>query len=340
MRDCHGILWNCTTRGAQARPAPGWPAPLPSPAELARRHPLELPSAASCSCVDVSQDDDDVVYANFHKALAYRRALSNEEKAEVEPIVVKDDSSFDADGHSTDPYWAIYLLLAHGLLHHLDIQPTAMGAKEVWMEFGVYKGRSTNITCDTLGRTSHTRASVEGFDSFEGLPTAWGHMPKGRFTLHGRLPTVRPCAKLHQGYINASSGVLPRWLAAHAAKTRLLGASIDVDLYTPAYDALISLKRAHLLQRGTLLHFHEMVASYSPADSNLWGPDVLNSKSRHVLNQLRFARRTQPPVNDKSHRTDEQRALIDVLRRSQGMSVWLVPKRFGRLPHAALLAVV
>ena len=49
-----------------------------------------------------------MAYATFLKALAPRSsALSNEEKAEVEPIVVKDDRSFDADGHSTDPYWAI-----------------------------------------------------------------------------------------------------------------------------------------------------------------------------------------------------------------------------------------
>ena len=69
-----------------------------------------------------------MVYANFHKALAYRRALSNEEKAEVEPIVVKDDSSFDADGHRPTRTGQFIYLGARSAASSRH-QPSAMGAK-------------------------------------------------------------------------------------------------------------------------------------------------------------------------------------------------------------------
>ena len=73
-----------------------------------------------------------------------------------------------------------YLLLAHLMA---NTSPSTVG---LWLEFGVFKGASLNITCDAKRRLLGTskqgsRASnngrinavVHGFDSFQGLPTNW-----------------------------------------------------------------------------------------------------------------------------------------------------------------------
>ena len=76
------------------------------------------------------------------------------------------------------------------------------------MESGVSQVvASTNITCDTLGRTSHTGVPrSKASTSFEEFANSVGSHAKGRFTLRGclRQPYDRSREKLHQGYINAS----------------------------------------------------------------------------------------------------------------------------------------
>ena len=53
----------------------------------------------------------------------------------------------------------------------------------MWLEFGVYRGRSI---CTFAEKTEH---NVYGFDSFEGLPEIWdSNNPKGCFNLRGEIP--------------------------------------------------------------------------------------------------------------------------------------------------------
>jgi hypothetical protein len=53
----------------------------------------------------------------------------------------------------------------------------------LWMEFGVFRGRSI---CNLASKTDKI---VYGFDSFEGLPESWDeNNPKGFFSLNGVVP--------------------------------------------------------------------------------------------------------------------------------------------------------
>jgi hypothetical protein len=53
----------------------------------------------------------------------------------------------------------------------------------LWLEFGVYRGRSICTFADATEKT------VFGFDSFEGLPEIWDSQnPKGAFDLRGHVP--------------------------------------------------------------------------------------------------------------------------------------------------------
>ena len=58
-----------------------------------------------------------------------------------------------------------YMVLTYVLS---SITPLTPG---LWLEFGVFKGSSLNMTADA--RMKHDGGKVHGFDSFEGLPTDW-----------------------------------------------------------------------------------------------------------------------------------------------------------------------
>ena len=297
---CSGVLWNCTDT-------------------------TTFPPA-SCNCLDVVslQHDRRRLHYHFETALARRRPASIAEKKAVAPLLGSKISL--SDWH---PYW----LLAYGLLNHLHVGGqggSSTGRHHFWLEFGVFTGASTNITCGALASAGRPNARVAGFDSFEGLPEAWGNFAKGRFNLHGNMPPVRPCASLHKGLINASTGVLPKWIDQHPpTAVHLLGASIDVDLYKPAVDALMSLQRSGLLQAGSLLHMHEFVQPFTRADPVLYGPEARPTPS-DMKARARMWGYHKP--------SDEEDALVHFLQHSKGSSVWLVPVHTD--PSAPTLFVV
>jgi hypothetical protein len=90
------------------------------------------------------------------------------------------------------------------------------------LEFGVEKGLSINHLAKQASRT------VDGFDSFEGLPGDWtGTMEtKGKFTMKGRLPKVPGNARLHVGWFDKT---LPEFLAANPGPAALI--HVDCDIY-------------------------------------------------------------------------------------------------------------
>lgn len=98
------------------------------------------------------------------------------------------------------------------------------------VEFGVYRGGSINL----IARHFPDRV-VHGFDSFHGLPHDWHGWrdPKGKFSLHGRPPRVRPNVKLHVGLFEET---LPAWLERNLG---VIGfAHVDCDLYSSAKTVL------------------------------------------------------------------------------------------------------
>lgn len=90
---------------------------------------------------------------------------------------------------------------------------------------------------------------VHGFDSFEGLPSAWERVPRGRFTAAGRAPTD-VAARL---WVGAFEEQLPRFVEQCSTAIALL--HVDSDIYESAATGLSLL--APLLQPGSVLVFDE-----------------------------------------------------------------------------------
>jgi hypothetical protein len=105
----------------------------------------------------------------------------------------------------------------------LDVALSNVSVDGHFLEFGVFKGGTIRyIASKYLGRTIH------GFDSFEGLPSAWSGtmMDRGTFSLHGSLPKVPNNVALHKGWFNAT---LPGWLEQFPGQVAFV--HIDCDIY-------------------------------------------------------------------------------------------------------------
>lgn len=90
----------------------------------------------------------------------------------------------------------------------------------LFMEFGVWQGRSINYISSCTGNI------VNGFDSFEGIPEAWEGMPSGSYSTYNMLPKVNPNVRLHKGWFSDS---LPVFINAHPESIAFM--NIDCDTY-------------------------------------------------------------------------------------------------------------
>ena len=116
----------------------------------------------------------------------------------------------------------------------------------LWLEFGVYKGKSLRKIAEK------TRQTVFGFDSFEGLPEDWIlKYRKGDFSLKGRLPEDMPKnVNLVKGEFSES---LPAFLEKNAGPVAFL--HIDCDLYQSTRTVFSHLKDR--ITAGTVILFDE-----------------------------------------------------------------------------------
>jgi hypothetical protein len=116
------------------------------------------------------------------------------------------------------------------------------------LECGVYFGRSIRNLARRLDR-----ATIHGFDSFEGLPEAWSERePAGSYSTAGRLPDVPGNVTLHRGWFERT---LPDFFAREAGPIRLL--HIDCDLYSSTHTVLDA-ARGRLVP-GSLLVFDDFI---------------------------------------------------------------------------------
>ena len=140
----------------------------------------------------------------------------------------------------------------------------------LWLEFGVYRGRSITTISE------FTKNIVYGFDSFEGLPEFWDKdNPKGVYSLGGITPqgaiygnnddnpgmydqrttiTTQPWKeniKLIKGYFE---NTLVEFLNDHTEKVSFV--HIDSDIYSSARTVLTLLKDR--FQNNTILAFDEL----------------------------------------------------------------------------------
>lgn len=133
---------------------------------------------------------------------------------------------------------------ARGLLNFAIGRAPAEG---LTLEFGVYYGASINAIA------AHTSGTVDGFDSFQGLPEPWvAGEPAGHYTTHGKLPIVPPNVRLHTGWF---ADTVPPFMSRASGPVRF--AHIDCDLYSSTVTVLAAL-RPHL-QPGAILLFDDFL---------------------------------------------------------------------------------
>ena len=120
---------------------------------------------------------------------------------------------------------------------------------DTWVELGVGSGASTKLICRTAARLGR-RMTLHGFDSFQGLPEAWGEIaPAGTYAYP---PTTfrEPNVELHVGWF---AETLPGF--GRASGDQIGFVHVDCDLYSStktAFDAL-----GARLGPGTVLLFDE-----------------------------------------------------------------------------------
>lgn len=123
------------------------------------------------------------------------------------------------------------------------------GARPLYLEFGVYRGRSIRYVADHL-RASEAR--FVGFDSFEGLPETWeSTTARGAFAV-GKAPEIDdPRVSFVIGWYEAT---LPTWqLPDHDQ----LVVNIDCDLYSST-KLVLGWLSPHL-RPGDLLYFDDLL---------------------------------------------------------------------------------
>lgn len=103
-----------------------------------------------------------------------------------------------------------------------------------FVEFGVHEGYSMDYFC---ARNSHRGSLFLGLDSFEGLPEAWGTMPKGSFDVKGAIPSAsddRVCYL--KGWFQDTSDLLLERIGGR--REMPLVVHYDADLYSSTLFAL------------------------------------------------------------------------------------------------------
>ena len=147
---------------------------------------------------------------------------------------------------------------------------THVKIKGLWLEFGVYRGRTI---CNFAEKTDGT---IYGFDSFEGLPEHWDHEnPMGVYSLGGLVPegaiegsnddnpgmyssdptrTTQPWPKNVQLVKGLFQDTLEDFLKSHIEPVAFL--HIDSDLYSSA--AYVLEKLESQIISGTVIAFDEI----------------------------------------------------------------------------------
>lgn len=120
------------------------------------------------------------------------------------------------------------------------------------LEFGVGSGRSVRMTQELLPLD----VAIHGFDTFTGLPQAWGNEPKGAYSTGGVIPKIEGKVFFHQGLF--SDTIVPFLESDYVDPDAVLAyANIDCDLYSSTLDILEGMARR--IVPGTILVFDEYI---------------------------------------------------------------------------------
>jgi tetratricopeptide (TPR) repeat protein len=117
-------------------------------------------------------------------------------------------------------------------------------------EFGVGSGRSLRMAQDILPLD----ARIHGFDTFTGLPQAWGTEPIGTYSTGGVAPNMEGKVTFHRGLFRDTIGP---FLKEQEESTFLAYANVDCQLYSSTLDILEGFHG--YIVPGTILIFDEYI---------------------------------------------------------------------------------
>ena len=117
----------------------------------------------------------------------------------------------------------------------------------LWLEFGVYNGKTINYI------STFTNDKVYGFDSFEGLPETWREgFDVGTFNKNGIAPPVNNNVELLKGWFDET---LPDFIKTQNKKVSFI--HMDADLYSSTKYVLNILKE--YIDNDCIIVFDELV---------------------------------------------------------------------------------
>jgi hypothetical protein len=120
----------------------------------------------------------------------------------------------------------------------------------VGFEFGVASGDATK----TFMKMSYSRNCLQwnGFDTFYGLPIAWGDLPQGAFSTNGKTPKVKnSIVNWHIGLIEDTCSIIPK--LENLDKNFII--IFDFDLYSATKTAWDEISK--FLKHGDIIYFDE-----------------------------------------------------------------------------------
>ena len=137
------------------------------------------------------------------------------------------------------------------------VKPSCDG---LWMEFGVFKGRSLTHAAKWKARYCGTDSDpIYGFDTFSGLPTDWRPgFGRGTFRLNEHnLPETPPNSILVKGlFIDTLPNYLRSMDVQYGCRTPVAYLHIDCDIYDGARDVLFLV--GSRLVPGSIIIFDEL----------------------------------------------------------------------------------
>lgn len=132
--------------------------------------------------------------------------------------------------------------------------------KGLWLEFGVYSGKTINKI------SAYTKRTVYGFDSFEGLPETWqrsdGGFEKGTFNTSGIIPVVNENVILIKGLFEAT---LPSFIKEHNQAVYFI--HVDCDIYASTKTLFHFLHDK--IANGCVIVFDELI-NYPDFEQHEW----------------------------------------------------------------------